>query len=133
MPATSATAAIPQLTSHPIGISKAIAALCRTARGMRFINLGGLVGNENASVAGGVGMSSESEESLDLGEKQIAVFKSFRKSDGTSAEPAKRTPEPAHGGHIPPCPCLLKTPVDGITWKTSPHTVQEPTSDVGGI
>jgi len=35
----------------------------------------------------------------------MAVFKSSRKSDGF-VEPAGRTPEPAHGGHISPCPCL---------------------------
>jgi len=101
---------------------------------MRFINLGGLVGIQNASVAGCVGMSSESEDSSDLGEPQMAVFKRSRKSDGMLVEPAGRNTKPAHhGGHIPPCPCLLKTPVNGITWKTSPHTAQEPTFDVAGI
>jgi len=99
--------------------SNAVAALWRATRGMRCINLGELVGNENASTAGDVGMLSESEESSDLGEPQMAVFKSSQKSDGMLVEPAGRTPESAYGRHIPPCPCLLKTPVDGITWTGS--------------
>jgi len=68
-------------------------------------DLGGLVGNENASVAGGVGMSSELEESSDLDEPQIAVFKTSRKSDGMLVEPAGKTPDqrmanPFHHVHV---------------------------------
>jgi len=80
-----------------------------------------------------MGKSSEPEESSDLGELQMAVFKTSWKSEGTLVEPAGGIPEPTHGGHIPPCPCLLKTPEDWTTWKTRPHTAQEPTSEVASI
>jgi len=117
MPATSTTAATPQSLPRPIGISQKQLQICVglfpvwlfTVCG---INLGGLFEKENTFVAWGVNLSSESVESLDLGELQMIVFKSSWKSDGVLVEPAGGTPEPAYAGtfhHVHASSKRLKT------------------------